>query len=536
MKKILPFILALTILAGCTANESTEVTETNRTSSTETSTEKLETAAISETMTVTTEAKTEVATETETEVTAGSVPNNKAEKLPIDAELCINADGTLNENFTERLAKFVMPDEPVFAGIFPALWDFDGDGVPEIILIFHSGSQENMPCVVYDPETFEEIGEFEGFCRDGFTRFTNGYDVGTAIYSYYEHSNWRRMETVEFVHMEQGKLVSDKKITRLWQTGDNMINPAMVVYSDNSDELNGLEKEFLGWKFGDVCTSYGNFDIDGSEFAAAAVESYNNYIRVYNITKEEYPVGCAFIGPKNEAAVYEIKGKGFFMDENGTVTPLNNDLPYTNIYKLDEDIIVCQPLGNTMPCDVYTMADGKPVLDEKLSGNGGMMLSRSKLYNGGFEMIESVYDSSTEGSHTFKTYQFYRDKDGFHEYGSIKIPLEEFNKVYGEAAQVCIDKLTKDVEAEHMEVYEVLYRGDCSFILNCREPIILSTETEEPFGYDFYNITLKLDREGGFSEMYRDMGVYKTALIPEIAVYPETYYKEDEEWDKCIVN
>lgn len=525
MKKILPFILALTILAGCTANESTEVTETNRTSSTETSTEKLETAAISETMTVTTEAKTEVATETETEVTAGSVPNNKAEKLPIDAELCINADGTLNENFTERLAKFVMPDEPVFVGIFPTLWDFNEDGIPEIILIFHSGSQENMPCVVYDPETFEEIGEFEGFCRDGFTRFTNGYDVGTAIYSYYEHSNWRRMETVEFVHMEQGKLVSDKKITRLWQTGDNMINPAMVVYSDNSDELNGLEKEFLGWKFGDVCTSYGNFDIDGSEFAAAAVESYNNYIRVYNITKEEYPVGCAFIGPKNEAAVYEIKGEGFFMDENGTVTPLNNDYPYCNIYKLDEDIIVCDRLGNSQPSDVYIMTDGKPVLTETLSNRGhAKQLRRSSLYNGGFEMIDSVYDSSTGGSHTFKTYQFYRDKDGFHEYGSIVVPIEDFKKYYGETAQVFVDDIAKEWNVSvGMEIYEVLYRSDNSFILNCRSPLIAGDDNDI-VGYKLYNITLKVSEDGALTEVYRDRGVYKTALIPEIAVYPEEMY------------
>ena len=45
MKKILPFILAAMILAGCTANESTEVTETSGTSSTETSAEKSETDA-----------------------------------------------------------------------------------------------------------------------------------------------------------------------------------------------------------------------------------------------------------------------------------------------------------------------------------------------------------------------------------------------------------------------------------------------------------------------------------------------------------
>ena len=522
MKKLLAVIFSLAVLAGCAAETGTEVTETSGTSDTVTSAES----------TVTT---TETSAETTT-TTSAAVSETTAvtEKKLTKADLGVNEDGTLNDTFTKRIEQLMEPHRKMAMGsVFPTLWDFDEDGVPEIILIFHSGSQGSMPCTVYSAETLEEIGEFYGFCRDGFTRFVNGYDVGTVIYNYYEHSNWQRVETVNFVTLQNGKLVSNKKITRNWQTGDNMINAAMVVYSDNSEEANYSEQDFLDYNFGTVCTSYGNFDIEVTERAAAVVESYNNYIKVYKIAKEEYPVGCAFIGLKNEAAVYEVKGDGFFMDENGVTTPLNNDWPYSNIYKLDEDIIVCQQFGNTHPCDVYIMVDGKPVLDEKISGQGhAMLLSRSKLYNGDFELIESVYDATSFGSHTFKTYQLYRDKDGFHEYGSITVPIEDFNKYYGDASQAFVDDIAKEwgvngVSAD-VEIYEVLYRSDSSFILNCRSPLIAGEYDNDTVGYNFYNITLKPDTNGGLTEVYRDRGVYKTALIPEIAVYPEKMYIPEE--------
>lgn len=511
--------LSLAVLFTACSAGGTGVTETVPETVSETA------VAAAETTAATSETTAKAATsETVSETTAVT------EKKLTKADLGVNEDGTLNDTFTKRIEQLMEPHIQMAMGsVYPTLWDFDEDGVPEIILIFHSGSQGSMPCEVYDPKTLEQIGEFDGFCRDGFTRFINRYDGSTVIYSYYEHSNWQREETVNFVTIQNGKLVSDKKITRYWQTGDNMINAAMVVYSDNSDEANGSERDFLDYKFGDVCTSYGNFDIDVTERAAAVVESYNNYIKVYEIAKEEYPVGCAFIGKKNEAAVYGVRGEGFFMDENGEVTQLESNLPYVNIYKLDDDIIVCEQFGNTSPCDVYIMVDGKPVLDKKISGQGhAMTLSRSKLYNDEFEITESVYDATSFGSHTFKTYQLYRDKDGFHEYGSIVVPIEDFNKYYGEAAQVFVDDIAKEWGVSvDVEIYEVLYRSDSSFILNCRSPL-LAGDNDDICGYNFYNITLKPNTNGELTEVYRDLGVYKTALIPEIAVYPEKMYVPEE--------
>lgn len=532
MKKLLAVIFSLAVLAGCTANENTEVLETSGTSDTVTSTESTVT---------TTETTTTTVSETTSETASATTTAVTEEKIPIDAELCINADGTLNEAFTEWLINFAMPTEPIAYGIFPALWDFNEDGIPEIILTEHTGGQGRMPSFVYSAETLEEIGEFKGFCRDGFTRFINT-DEGTVIYNLYEHSNWERVETVETVRMEQNKLVSQSEAIRSWSNNEEY-NPRLEFWKGGSTADERYELGFINmtaeYYSGNVCTGIASYDL--KKDAENAVESYNNYIRSKALIKNDIDKILIF-GDKNQYAFFQTEEGCFFIDENGEKTLLKEGRAYFDLYTLgytlgvkNDNIIVCQPLGNTQPCDVYVMTDGKPVLDEKLSGHG-MYFDYSHYYNCRFELTESIYDASDEGGHTFKKYQFYRNKDGFHEYGSIKVPLEEFNKVYGETAQKCVDKLAKDFKAENMEVYEVLYRGDCCFVLNCREPIELSIETDEPFGYDYYNVILKLNRKGELNEAYHDIGVYKTALIPEIAVYPEKYYKEGEEWDKCVVN
>lgn len=533
-KKFFPaVILSLAVLFTSCSAGGTEVSETVSETISETVTTSAE---IIETTKATTEATTVTTAETPSVTTAFAAE----EKIPINAELCINADGTLNEAFVEWLIDFAMPTEPMWVGIFPALWDFDEDGIPEIIITEHTGGQGRMPSFVYSAETLEEIGEFKGFCRDGFTRFINT-EEGTVIYNFYEHSNWQRVETVETVRMEQNKLVSQSEAIRQWSNNEEY-GPRLELWKGGSTADENYVLGFINmtaeYYCGNVCTSFDNRTYDTKAASENAVESYNNYIRSRALTKN-IDGSILIFGNKNQYAFFQTEEGCFFIDENGGKTLLKEGRAYFDIYTLgvdinDDIIIVCQPFGNVPPCDVYVMTDGKPVLDEKLSGHG-MHFDYSHYANCRFELTESVYDASDDGGHTFKKYQFYRDKDGFHEYGSIKVPLDEFNKVYGETAQKCVDKLAKDFKTENMEVYEVLYRGDCCFVLNCREPIELSIETDYPFGYSYYNVILKLNRKGELTEAYRDYGVYKTALIPEIAVYPEEYYTEGKEWDKCIV-
>lgn len=442
------------------------------------------------------------------------------------ADLGVNPDGTLNDKFTERLKELATPDGPVAMGIFPALWDFDGDGIPEMILIFHTGGQGNMPCKVYDSESLEQIGEFKGFCRDGITRFCNN-DEGTVIHNFYEHSNWQRVETVETVRMEQKKLVSQSELVRQWSNNEEY-NPRLEYRAGGStakergyDKMTAENYHYIG----NACTSY-HFcsgqddniygDINGS--AEIAVESYNNYIKAQTLIKSDLDKLLVF-GHKNEYAVLQTDEGCFFIDEKGERTLLKEGRKYYKLYTLWDDIIVCQPSGITDPCDVYIMTDGKPVLDEKISGYG-MYLDYSHIYNGRFEITEGARDrygdvGGVMGTVTSKKYQLYRDENGFHEYGSIVVPIEDFNKIYGETSQKIIESLGYN----GLELYEVLYRSDCSFILKIRNP-----DNIEPISYEYYNITLKLTTDGELVKVYHDTGIYKTALIPEIAVYPEKMY------------
>lgn len=516
-KKLMAVIFSLAILAGCAANEDTEIPETVS-----------ETAAVvseaATTTTVTTETSEDTTNVSET-TSDTATENSETKAVPLSrADLGINPDGTLNDKFTERLTELATPDEPVHYIIYPSLWDFDGDGVPEIILTNHNSGQGLMPCHVYSAETLEEIGEFEGFCRDGFTRFINN-DEGTLIYNFYEHSAHIRFESAEKIKLENDKLVRESKTAREWvMSNSGAYKPHLEYYEAGSTDDERNERDFINrtaeYYYGDVCTSYDNDTCDVKN----AVESYNNYIRSQALITTGVDRLLIF-GDKNEYAFLQTEEGCFFIAENGEKTLLKEGWAYIELYILG-DVIVCQPLGNTQPCDVYVMTDGKPELVAELSGKG-MYLDHSHLYNGGYELTHSTYDGQADenlnpiGYHTFKKYQLYRDRDGFHEYGSIVVPMEEFTEIYGEK----IKSLSEELAKEDKEIYEVLYREDGCFILNCRKTIFLDEEKKQPAGaYYMTNITIKPLYDGSFIEVCRDRGTYKTALIPEIAVYPEKMY------------
>lgn len=459
------------------------------------------------------------------------------EASPINAELGVNGDGTLNEVFTERLLELATPDVPVWVSIFPALWDFDGDGIPEMIITYHNGGQGRMPCEVYNSETLEQIGEFRGFCRDGYTRFINDGEC-TVIYNYYEHSVHGRFESVERFSLNDGKLVSRSEIKRNWSQTRGELKPRLEYWqADSSADERSYEDTTAEYYGGDVCTGYDEKNYtDIKKAAETAVESYNNYVKAQALA-EESTDRVLLAGNKNQYVFLQNKEGFYFIDENGERTVLKEGWAYYDLYKLWDDVIVSNDPGNLAVCDVYIISDGKPVFVPEISGKG-MHLDYSHLYNGCYELTHSTYDGQTDvngkpvGFHTFKKYQLYRDKNGFHEYGSITVPLNEFLALYGED----IKPLSEELAAEDTELYEVLYRGDGCFILNCRKTIFLDDEKSQPADmYYAENITVKPLTDGGFSEICRDRGTYKTALIPEIAVYPETYRTEDAEWSKYIV-
>lgn len=551
MKKILPFILAVTILAGCAADESSEVTPASGTGGTVLSAE----STVTDTETTTKPTTTTKVSETTSE-TASVTTKAVTEEPPTNEKLGVNADGTLSEVFTNRISEFAEPYIKNSAlGVYPSLYDFDYDGVPEVFLIFHSGAQGLMPCEVFSAEDFSSIGEFEGFCRDGFTRFSKGRNGGTIIHNYYEHSNWQREESVFFAKITDGKLETDMLYKRYGQSADGEYKAAMKITETVNEKAFGKLyktdysydlKTLIGFvSFSDkdimpdiqsrfaeeyAVTSYSNdVGYDSKSLAEAAVESYNNYIRLKQLSDydDESTYCLAPMGNKNQTAFF-VDGKNgiFFIDENEEITQISDNPNISYIKKLWDNMIVFQLFGNSSPCYICRVNDGKPEPVEEINGSvsffgNGMYFDYSELYNSSFEMIHSVYDASPAGGHTFKKYQFYLNGDDMHEYGSIVVPWEEFSSAYGEAAQ----KYADEEAAEDYEIYEVLYRADGCFILNCCRQIYVD-DPPRPMEncYNFRYVTLKPNSDGGFNELDRGSGFYLPALIPEIAVYPEKMY------------
>lgn len=537
-KKLLVSIICITaLLAGCGNAGTNEISDTAAAEVTENVTNGETTSITDESETEESESETELQTETESETSVET--EQKTEALPAEIktltrdELGINEDGSLSEAFTGRIEELLRYNPSMSYMVYPGLYDFDNDGIPEIFLIKHNGGQGPMPCDVYSASDLSLLGEFEGFCRDGFTHF-NSVRGGTMIHNYYEHSNFLRHEDIYYASLLDGSFVNTLLYCRNGSSRDGERYATIGVTENNNDEAVKSVTGFPGANFwtdgytlisyydGYAFTSYAT-GAEYVEFAAAAVESYNNYIKYSQLAphneNEDY-YNLVLVGDKNQMAFWQDYGSTalYFFGEDGEKTLLSDTTVYYNIYKLWDDIVVCQPFGNSARCDVYTVNDGKPELIEEISGVG-MFFDYSGLYNGCFEMIHSIYDATTFGSHTFKKYQFYFTKDGIREYGSIVVPTEEFYSVYGDA----ITDIEKQITNEEYEIYEVLYRYDDCFILNCRRQLY-SDDPPQPVegGYSQKYAVVKPMIGGTLSEIIEwDGGRYLTALCPDIAVYPE---------------
>ena len=169
-------------------------------------------------------------------------------------------------------------------------------------------------------------------------------------------------------------------------------------------------------------------------------------------------------------------------------------------------------MGNCESCLIYTVNNGKAEEITELSGKG-MMFDYSRFYNGCYELCDSEYDRPY---HTWKPYIYYHGADGWCEYGSKEISKEDFLKLFDNEAKEIFDRIasmeTPVENSGSWEVRSILYRSDKTYIINygwevCNEHIIVKpgiTESNKLIEYPDYG------------------GVYATAFIPEIAVYPDS--------------
>ncbi len=448
--------------------------------------------------------------------------------------------GLLTEDYAAQVDKLignVQKGHP-----YAALQDFDGDDFPEIVVIEHNGGQGLMPCKIYNAETLEYMGEFQGFCRDGFTNFFETSE-GVVVYNYYEHSAHSRYESYAIVENIDG--VFTERILGEEKGYFNVCGAynAGIVWENDCSEFDWSE---YAYKFEEIwqtisvtnrsegyCVSSFGYDMDVSEAGKFVVDFYNNCKRIEDIfIKEvaELESFSVFERPLLAIDDYDRDGKpeAFYqLNYNNPIRFVNSSFETCDVtcdyyaygsYKLWNEIIVFTGTGNGQSCLIYTVNNGKAEEITELSGKG-MKFNYSSMYNGCFELLDSEYDGPY---HTWKPYTYYHDENGWHEFGSIEISKEEFLTLYGEEAQEIFDSISAiETPVENSGSYgvrSILYRSDDTYIIN--------------YGWDVLNEHIVV--KPGITESdrlieYPDYGgIYSTAFIPELAVYPDSTHPDFE--------
>ncbi len=448
--------------------------------------------------------------------------------LNINPPSLSDENGLLTEDYAEQIDKLMSTT--AYGHPFAALQDFNGDDFPEIVVIEHNGGQGLMPCKIYDAETLEYMGEFMGFCRDGFTNFYETAD-SVVVYNYYEHSVHSRYEGYSLIENVDGIFTE-----RIVSSETGIFNAcgaynAGIVW-ENSAGYKGIRYEAEGYSV----STFG-YDIHATEAGKFLVDFYNNCRQIENIFNKkvaELESFSVFYKPLLAIGDYDMDGKPeaffqlginkplSFIDSELNVSevelsdPSSDSYNASSAYKLWNGIIVFQGMGNSEPCLIYTVNNGKPEEITELSGKG-MQFNYSRMYNGCYELYDSEYDGPY---HTWKPYTYYCDKDGWHEYGSIEITTEEFLDLYGNEAQEIFDRIaateTPVENSGSWEIRSILYRSDNTYIIN--------------YGWDIRNEHIVV--KPGITENdrlieYPDYGgVYATAFIPELAVYPDSTHPD----------
>lgn len=470
--------------------------------------------------------------------TTTTAPENKLE-TPIQSEY-IDENGYLTEEFSKRVQLFIDSYvDRTASGAILTLQDFDFDNIPEIVYTAHDGGQGEQESKVYRAGDFHYYGSFNGFCRDGYTKFFNKYD-GVIIHNFCEHSNQFRNDRYTHAIIENGELITteigsyDAVMQNARLKGEEKINDEFFtkrgyIIPSHTDNISEIEEYSVTI----------NELADRSNKIEDIVELYNSYKRIENTYKEicdasDLDFSVDFLcmddydGDEKPEAFFQYEKLGF-ISSNCEIIYLENGFDFTEYYptyhaygvtKLWNDVIVFSGIGNSEPCLVFTVRNGKPEEVKEISMQG-MMFDYSEYEVEQFTLCQSAYDAPY---HTWKPYFFYRDSEGnFKEYGAIYADIDEFTKVTGvdpyEVIKThCADVVRyyeEDVNGDEIfpvKVESILYRSNGYYHINwghSKENILNQ------------NITIKCYGDGKYDVIYCDGGVYTTAVCPDIAVYPE---------------
>lgn len=473
--------------------------------------------------------------DTETSLTASAVTSvdNSANNASY-----VDENGLLTDSGKHRISE-------LFDNAYTGLFDFDGDGVPEVYKVHHNGNQGNMPCDIYSLESGEKLGSFDGYCRDGFTRLSRG-DGCVYVHSYCEHSNLQRTESIQKLTLQNG-IYKTKTILTDEAVCEFPSYPLSHMYYIAEEEKTSAEyiDAYQQWRF-DMLTansdeiqareanevSICNYDIDSTDPEDTA-KLYNDYISALNMAKElseniNFFMYRDFDGNGSYESFFLLSDSPntlrFICGDNITVVTDKIYFAY-QIYDID-GLCILQPFSNGENCYVFEVKDGNPT-ESVLSGIG-MQLERDETQLGTLSAKQSAFDSSSPaGSHTWKPYWFFHDlKSGeYREYGGKLITAEELNTL-GDFSEAF-----SEIESEGGIVGDIFARENGYATINYQIPD--ENSDSEMTIYDnryklyffspsYYNKAIPISyAENNAGYIDPQLGIYQAALNESIAVFPD---------------
>lgn len=428
---------------------------------------------------------------------------NPAEAKP--AQKYIDENGLLNDAAKERIDAILAEKETETCSVFPGLFDFDRDGVPELYLVFHNGGQGYMPTAAYTLDG-DRLGEFAGYCRDGFCRFSYGDDC-VYVHNKYEHSMHTSCELVTRLTVEDGVLSAVDILHKDGDVGDSFpLKNYTYFVNGESAEKEAYYEAYNRWLVdgdGHVIAREANevslctYDLryselpDNHERTETVVSLYNQYIAEKNMATEQFgsePLVFAFDDYDKDGtyeAFVQPKGeKGYSTDslyfQNGEEFTKLDPSPFGGFYSFTKvgDLLFAESVGNGAKSSIYGVRDGE-CYEHENSGYGMVIRLGYFPFEGYVNEEFVLFDSTFELHHTHKPYFFTYPCEEI-----VAKPVTEADFSDREDVLAALDELKAELSVypENAEIVGMYLRGGEYLHVNYNEPI----ETHDEEGNTYY--------------------------------------------------
>ncbi|MBP0963912.1 MAG: hypothetical protein J5999_01305 [Oscillospiraceae bacterium] len=393
---------------------------------------------------------------TETSLTTSAVTSSEAnptEEFPSDNAPYVDENGMLTDSGKRRITEL---SEKSYTGLF----DFDGDGVPEVYTVPEKNTEKPVTCSLFHLETGEIIGEFYG-CAD--SRLSRG-DGCVYVHNFIETAN-SRYEDVQKIVMSDDGLSSKRILANEAKTANGRLNNSYYIGGNMPADMEAYTVEFVKWQ----TVGLNRFRL-ANEVCLPSADAYNEYIRL----KEGFGDDTAlfmfgdFDGNGSYEAFVQKSGEALYFVSEDTVTEIENAEQINIAYPLDK---MCVFQSEISPALIFTVKNGQPV-ETELS-KIGIEAKRSESFIGDYTMLCSARDSSgTEsdrtiyGANTYKPYFFYFDeKSGkYAEYNVNELSENELSNLTGGS------EIISKINEENGTVREIYLRGEKLITVNYTFP------------------------------------------------------------------